>query len=89
MKTAPAFHVYVAGDLIQPYLAEGWITVGAVVNVRHLAATPVGATVTARAEVTEVGKNTVTFTVEAHDGVEKIGDGTHVRAPVFPSASAA
>src|SRR5215813_11914068 len=71
-----------AGDVIQPYLPEGWITVGVVVNVRHLAATPVGATVTARAEVTEVGKGTVTFKVEAHDGVEKIGEGTHVRAPV-------
>ena len=71
-----------AGDLIQPYLPEGWITVGAVVNVRHLAATPVGAIVTARAEVTEVGNNTVTFKVEAHDGVDKIGEGTHVRAPV-------
>jgi len=71
-----------AGDLIQPYLPDGWITVGAVVNVRHLAATPEGSTVTARAEVTEVGKHTVTFTVEAHDGFEKIGEGTHVRAPV-------
>ena len=71
-----------AGDLIQPYLPEGWITVGAVVNVKHLAATPEGATVTARAEVVEVGKGTVTFKVEAHDGVEKIGEGTHVRAPV-------
>src|SRR5215831_19622453 len=71
-----------AGDLIQPYLPEGWITVGAVVNVRHLAATPVGAIVTARAEVTAVGNNTVTFKVEAHDGVDKIGEGTHVRAPV-------
>jgi len=71
-----------AGDLIQPYLPEGWITVGAVVNVRHLAATPVGAIVTAGAEVTEVGNNTVTFKVEAPDGVGKIGEGTHVRAPV-------
>jgi predicted thioesterase len=71
-----------AGELIQAYLPEGWITVGAVVNVRHLAATPVGSTVTARAEVTEVGKNTVTFSVEAHDGIEKIGEGVHVRAPV-------
>src|SRR5215467_2913266 len=71
-----------ARDLIQPYLPEGWITVGAVVNVRHLAATPAGAIVTVRAEITEVGNNTVTFKVEAHDGVDKIGEGTHVRAPV-------
>src|SRR5262249_7135184 len=71
-----------AGAWIQPYLPEGWITVAALVNVRHLAATPVGATVTARAEITEVGNNTVTFKVEAHDGLDKIGEGTHVRAPV-------
>src|SRR5215472_5533216 len=69
-----------AGDVIQPFLPEGWISVGVVVNVKHLAATPVGATVTAKAEVVAVGDNTVTFTVEAHDGIEKIGEGTHVRA---------
>jgi len=71
-----------ARDLIQPYLPEGWITVGAVVNVRHLAATPAGATVTVRAEITEVSSKTVTLSVEAHDGVDKIGEGTHVRAPI-------
>jgi len=71
-----------ARDLIQPYLPDGWITVGAVVNVRHLAATPAGATVTVRAEITEVAGKTVTLAVEAHDGVDKIGEGTHVRAPV-------
>jgi len=63
-------------------LPEGWITVGAVVNVTHLAATPVGAKVTTRAEVIEVSDNTIKFSVEAHDGFEKIGEGTHVRAPV-------
>jgi fluoroacetyl-CoA thioesterase len=63
-------------------LPEGWVTVGVVVNVKHLAATPVGATVTTRAEVIEVSDHTITFSVEAHDGFEKIGEGTHVRAPV-------
>ncbi len=71
-----------AARAIQPYLPEGWVSVGAVVNIKHLAATPIGFTVTARAEVTAVSGNTVTFTVEAHDGVDKIGEGTHVRAPV-------
>lgn len=71
-----------AGSAILEYLPEGWVTVGVVVNVRHLAATPVGATVTIKAEVTEVKDNTVTFHVEAHDGIDKIGEGTHVRAPV-------
>src|SRR5215471_12128565 len=71
-----------AGEVLQQYLPPGWISVGAVVNVKHLAATPVGATVVAKAEVIAVGDGTVTFSVEAHDGFEKIGEGTHVRAPV-------
>jgi len=71
-----------AADAIQDYLPEGWVSVGVVVNVKHLAATPIGFRVKARAEVVEVGDTTITFTVEAHDGVEKIGEGTHVRAPV-------
>ncbi|MCI0490091.1 MAG: thioesterase [Blastocatellia bacterium] len=72
----------VAADAIQEYLPDGWVSVGVVVNVKHLAATPVGFTVTARAEVLEVGENTIKFSVEAHDGKEKIGEGIHVRAPV-------
>jgi fluoroacetyl-CoA thioesterase len=72
----------VAGSVIQQYLPEGWVSVGVVVNVKHLAATPVGAKVTARAEVIAVDDHTITFAVESHDGFEKIGEGTHVRAPV-------
>ncbi len=71
-----------AAEAIQPYLPEGWISVGISVAVRHLAATPVGMTVTARAEVIAVDERTVTFSVEAYDEREKIGEGTHVRAPV-------
>ena len=71
-----------AADAIQKYLPEGWVSVGALVNIKHLAATPVGLTVTARAEVISVQAGTVNFSVEAHDGIEKIGEGTHVRAPV-------
>jgi predicted thioesterase len=71
-----------AAEAIQPYLPEGWISVGVSVAVRHLAATPVGMTVTARAEVIAVDERTVTFSVEAYDEREKIGEGTHVRAPV-------
>ena len=71
-----------AAEAIQPHLPEGWISVGSEVNVRHLAATPVGLTVTATARVTRVSDGTIAFLVDAHDGVEKIGEGTHVRAPV-------
>jgi fluoroacetyl-CoA thioesterase len=71
-----------AAAAVQDYLPEGWVTVGVVVSVKHLAATPIGAKVTTRAEVIEVGDNTIKFAVEAHDGFEKIGEGTHVRAAV-------
>ncbi len=77
------YHLEVTAEAaIRDYLPEGWITVGVVVNVKHLAATPVGATVTTRAQVIEVGDSTIKFAVEAHDGFEKIGEGTHVRAAV-------
>jgi fluoroacetyl-CoA thioesterase len=71
-----------AARAIQPFLPDGWVSVGAVVNVKHLAATPIGFTVTARAEVISVSDNLVTFKVEAHDGTDKIGEGTHVRASI-------
>ena len=72
----------VAGAAIGKYLPEGWVSVGIGVNVKHLAATPVGATVTIKAEVIAVDDHTVTLAVEAHDGFEKIGEGIHARAPV-------
>ena len=71
-----------AAEAIQKYLLVGWTSVGVSVNVKHLAATPTGLTVTATAEVISVDDHTVTFTIEAHDGVEKIGEGRHVRAPI-------
>jgi fluoroacetyl-CoA thioesterase len=71
-----------AAAAIQPYLPGGWVSVGMVVDVKHLAATPVGLTVTATAKVVSIEANTVTFAIEAHDGVEKIGEGRHVRAPI-------
>jgi predicted thioesterase len=71
-----------AAQAIQGYLPDGWVSVGALVEIRHLAATPVGFTITARADVIEVSNRLVTFRIEAHDGIEKIGEGKHVRAPV-------
>ena len=69
-------------DAIATLLPSGWVSVGTHVDVRHLAATPVGMTVTARARVIEVGERTVRFAVSAHDGMDLIGEGFHVRAPV-------
>jgi len=54
--------------------------VGTHVNVFHLAAAPIGATVNITAEITEVVERRVEFRVEAWDEKEKIGEGTHQRA---------
>jgi len=71
-----------ANEAVRPYLPPGWATVGSEVNVRHLAPTPVGRTVTATARVVEVSGRSLLFAVEAHDGVRKVGDGTHRRGAV-------
>ena len=71
-----------AAEAIQPYLPPGWHSVGVAVDVRHLAATPVGHTVTATARVVAVDDKTVTFALTAHDDLERIGEGTHTRAPI-------
>ncbi len=60
-------------------LAPGQQSVGTWVNVRHLASTPLGATVTARAELVAVDGRRLTFHVSASDGVDTIGEGTHER----------
>lgn len=71
-----------AADAIGAHLPDGWDSVGTRVEVSHLAATPVGFRVRATARVVEVRERTVRCAVEAHDGVELIGEGFHERAPV-------
>jgi fluoroacetyl-CoA thioesterase len=56
-----------------------WDSVGTLVKIEHLAATPVGAEVFLRSEVASVNGRRVVFKVEARDKLEKIGDGTHER----------
>ena len=60
-------------------LPEGQRTVGVALDVKHLAATPLGMTVTARAELVTVEGRRLTFRVEAFDDVEQVGEGTHQR----------
>ncbi|HET9733872.1 MAG TPA: thioesterase family protein [Burkholderiales bacterium] len=69
-------------EAIERLLPEGHQSLGTVLNVRHIAATPVGMRVTARAEVVGVEGKTVRFRVEARDERELIGDGTHERVVV-------
>ena len=68
-----------ARDLVLPLLDPGLDTVGTHVNVYHLAASPIGMTVTFRAEITSVEDRRVNFKVEAFDEKEKVGEGTHQR----------
>jgi fluoroacetyl-CoA thioesterase len=71
-----------AGSAIADALPQGFVSVGMEVNVRHLAATPIGRTVRAIARVREIGARSVTFDVEAWNEVRKIGEGTHRRGIV-------
>ena len=71
-----------SGQAVARHLPSGWVTVGSEVNIRHLAPTPMGRTVTATARVVEVAGRSVLFAVEAHDGARKIGEGTHRRGAV-------
>ncbi|MBI4671110.1 MAG: thioesterase family protein [Chloroflexi bacterium] len=68
-----------AFNAVKPLLSETQTTVGAEVNIKHLAATPVGMTVRARAELSQMDGRKLVFKVEAWDDVEKIGEGTHTR----------
>ena len=61
-------------------LPEGQRTVGVGLDVRHLAATPVGMTVTVKSELLEVDGRKLRFRVEAWDEQEKVGEGFHNRA---------
>ncbi len=69
----------VAVAAIDPLLPEGQASVGVMLEVRHLAATPPGATVRARAEVIAVEGRQITLRVEAWDEQEQIGAGVHTR----------
>jgi predicted thioesterase len=60
-------------------LEPGQTSVGGRIDVRHLAATPVGMSVHARAELTAFNGRKLSFRVEAWDDVEKIGEGLHER----------
>lgn len=71
-----------ACEAIAPALPEGQTSVGTMLNIEHLAATPVGMEVRAEAEVTAVEGRKLTFRVAAFDEKGEIGRGTHQRVIV-------
>jgi fluoroacetyl-CoA thioesterase len=69
-------------QLLTRCLPEGYSSVGTVVDVRHLAPTPLGWTVRVTSEVVEVEGRKVTLAVEAWDNQEKVGEGRHQRVVI-------
>ena len=72
-----------AGESVQPYLEEGSGTVGTLMNVKHVAASPVGMKITCETELVKVDGRALTFTVKAFDEAGLIGEGEHERFVVF------
>ena len=68
--------------VLRPHLDAGEGSLGIHLNVSHIAATVPGQTVTVTATIEKVEGRKVTFCVVAHDGLDKIGEGTHTRAIV-------
>ena len=68
-----------AHGAVLPFLEPGQSGVGAMITMRHMAATPVGMQVRIRAELMEVQGRRLLFKVEAWDEIEKIAEGEHER----------
>ena len=66
-------------NTVDSILPEGLATVGIHIDVSHLAATPLGMIVIAKAELIEIQGKKLKFKVEAFDEIEKIGEGFHLR----------
>lgn len=71
-----------AKEALRPFLDTAEESVGIDVNIRHLAGTGIGSTVTGRARVTAINGRKVQFDVEAWAGNRLLGQGTHARAIV-------
>jgi predicted thioesterase len=68
-----------SAELMAPHLAAGEQSVGAGMDLKHTAPTPLGMTVKAVSELVEVDKRKHVFKLEAFDEQEKIGEATHIR----------
>lgn len=71
---------HVCMNLLADYFTDEQSSVGVHIQFSHLAPTPIGFTVQIQSVITQIHKNRITFAIEAHDEIEKIGEGTHQRA---------
>ncbi|MBR2499587.1 MAG: thioesterase family protein [Clostridia bacterium] len=72
-----------ADESVRPYLEDGCATVGTVVNIKHLSATPMGMKAYATSELLEVDGRRLVYKVEAYDEVGLIAEGMHERFIIF------
>jgi len=70
---------YCAMESVRPFLPEGSSTVGTRLEVKHLAATPIGMTVRCETELIEVDRRRLVFLCRAYDDAGLIGEGTQER----------
>ncbi len=77
-----AFMERAARVFLGEHLPQGYSSVGVHVDVHHLAPSPVGSRIKARAEVVSIEGSRVNFNVEAWDGSGKIGGGRHQRVVI-------
>jgi predicted thioesterase len=77
-----AFMERVSHRLLSENLPPGYSSVGVVVDVRHLAPTPIGETVRVRAEIIELNEMKVALVVQAWDKQDLVGEGRHQRVVI-------
>lgn len=70
-------------ELVQPYLEEGQSTVGTLLEVSHVAASPIGAHIHAESTLVEIDRRMLTFEVKAYADGELIGEGRHQRCIIY------
>ena len=70
---------FTASKSVAEHLEKGQSTVGTIVNVKHLAATPVGMEVYCESELVDIDRRRLVFNVKAYDECGLIGEGVHER----------
>ena len=68
-----------ASECVMPYIEEGKSSVGTMLNVKHLSASPIGIEITCTATLTEIDNRRLVFSLEVADEKGPIGEGVHER----------
>ena len=73
---------YACRDLLFDHLPSGFDSVGTIVDIQHLAATPLGQTVCIKVEIEQIQSRLVQFNCKVNDALDLVGSGSHTRAIV-------